>query len=172
VFLDLLEGKPLESSQTGGLVDIHVDLETLAGLADVPGELAGYGPVIADIARQVAADQEKAEWRYTVTDPDGELVSVGTTRRRPTAAQKRWVQAQNPTCVFPGCRMPAVGCDLDHTRRHVDGGPTTEANLEPACRHDHRVKDEGDWKLRRIRPGAYEWASPIGHTYITSGRSP
>ena len=45
-------------------VDLRVDLDTLNELNDHPGDLAGYGPVIADIARQVAEHETKAEWRH------------------------------------------------------------------------------------------------------------
>jgi hypothetical protein len=69
VFLDLLEGKTNRRSSSRGVVDIHVDLQTLAGLSEDPGELAGFGPVIADIARQVTERQDNAEWRFTVSDP-------------------------------------------------------------------------------------------------------
>ena len=59
VYLDLLLGA--DTNGKGGVVDIHVDLETLAGLSETPGELAGYGPVIADIARQTTNKQTKAK---------------------------------------------------------------------------------------------------------------
>ena len=55
VFTDLLMGETITSSGRGGCVDITVDLQTLAELSEAPGDLAGYGPVIADIARQVVA---------------------------------------------------------------------------------------------------------------------
>jgi hypothetical protein len=72
VFLDLLNGRHKHARNTGGrgVVDIQVDLTTLAGLDENPGELNGYGPVIADIARQVTQTQPGAEWRVTVTDPE------------------------------------------------------------------------------------------------------
>jgi hypothetical protein len=84
VFLDLLNGRQFEptrhtrnrQSTERGMVDLRVDLTTLAGLAEAPGELAGFGPVIADIARQVAGQQTDAEWRYTVTDPETEPSST------------------------------------------------------------------------------------------------
>ena len=38
-----------------GAISIHLGLGTLAMLDDNPGELPGYGPVIADVARQTAA---------------------------------------------------------------------------------------------------------------------
>jgi len=172
VFLDLLAGVDLNTAGRPATVDITVDLETLSGLTENPGELAGFGPVIADIARQVTAQQDKAEWRYTVTDPDNRVVHTGTTTRRPTTALKRLVQAQHRTCVFPGCRMPSGDCDLDHTVAVKDGGPTTDNNLAPLCRHHHRAKHQVPWKPRRLPNGDHQFTSPLGHTYITSGRSP
>ena len=103
VALDLLSGRANGNSSGRGTIDIHVDLATLAELSDAPGDLAGYGPVIADIARQVAVDQKNAEWRWTATDPGtGMVVHNGTTHRRPTADQTRHVESRNRTCVYPG----------------------------------------------------------------------
>ena len=173
VFLDLLAGVDLNTAGRLATVDITVDLETLTGLTENPGELAGFGPVIADIARQVIAEQEKAEWRWAVTDPDtARMVHTGTTTRRPTTALKRLVQAQHRTCVFPGCRMPSGDCDLDHTVAVIDGGPTTENNLAPLCRHHHRAKHQAPWKPRRLPNGDHQFTSPLGHTYTTGGRPP
>jgi hypothetical protein len=169
VLLDLLSGRSRHGKTTGAVVDIAVDLATLTRLADHPGELAGYGPVIADIARRVAEAQPDAEWRYIVTDPDtGAPVAVGTTRRRPSTLQRRTVQAHYQTCVFPGCRMPAAACDLDHRVPWSAGGPTTAANLGPVCRHDHIVvKHRVGWTYRRLPNGDHQWTSPLGHTYTT-----
>jgi len=136
------------------------------GLSENPGEIPGWGPVISDIARQVVSEEPDAEHRVIVTDPDtGAVLWNGITRRRPNTGQKRHVQTRNPTCVFPGCRMPASDCDLDHTQAWSEGGPTLIDNLAPGCRHDHRLKDKG-WTLERVRPGNYRWTSPLGHTYI------
>ena len=173
VFLDLLAGVDLDTSGRRATVDITVDLTTLTGLTENPGELAGFGPVIADIARQVTAEQDKAEWRYTVTDPDtAQVVHTGTTTRRPTTTLKRLVQASYRHCVFPGCRMPSGDCDLDHTVAVIDGGTTTDDNLAPLCRYHHRAKHQAPWKPRRLPNGDHRFTSPLGHTYITSGRSP
>jgi hypothetical protein len=192
VYVDLLCGEDITSGRTGvpghrnatdaqegvgrrsngdrrGSVDIRVDLTTLADLNDDPGHLAGYGPVIADIARKVADCNHDAEWRYTTTDPaTGRPVATGTTRRRPTASQRRAVAALNPTCVFPGCRMPAANTDLDHRRDWAQGGPTTLENLSPLCRHDHRIKHEGGWTYRMSDNGSARWTSRLGHSYTTA----
>ncbi|HDH03553.1 MAG TPA: HNH endonuclease, partial [Actinobacteria bacterium] len=175
VFLDLLEGRTSRGPAGRGIVDIHVDLETLARLADTPGELAGYGPVIADIVRQVTEQQQQdsGEWRFTVTDPaTDQLLHSGTTRRRPSAAQRRYVEARDRTCVFPGCRMPAVDSDLDHRVPWADGGPTTIWNLDPLCRHDHGIKHRAGWTHRPLPNGDHQWTTKLGHTYTTTGKPP
>ncbi|MGI8822811.1 MAG: HNH endonuclease [Acidimicrobiia bacterium] len=173
VLLDLLEGNGHQAGPGRGMVDIHVDLDTLAGLSQAPGELAGFGPVIADIARQVADQQHHTQWRWTATDPDTGLpVHHGTTRRRPTPGQRRQVETGNPTCVFPGCRIPATQCDLDHRIPWSQGGPTSNDNLTPLCRHDHRIRHQTGWTHQPLPGGDHQWTSPLGHTYTTSGQPP
>ena len=168
VYLDLLTGDIATRRQ--GTVDLVVDLTTLAGLDDNPGELAGYGPVTADVARKVAAESVEAEWRYTVT-VDGAPAHVGTTSRRPTASMQRLVQAKYRTCVFPGCRMPSTQCDLDHLVAVSDGGATEPCNLTPLCRKHHIAKHEAGWAYT-VNGNQVEWTSPTSHTYQTRGRSP
>jgi uncharacterized protein DUF222/HNH endonuclease len=173
VFLDLLEGHRYQADTGKGTVDLHVDLKTLTRLADHPGELAGYGPIVADVARQIAESQTRAEWRWTLTDPDtGQVIDNGTTRRRPDTGQRRHVETRNPTCIFPGCRVPATDCDLDHRTPWSEGGPTTLDNLVPLCRHDHQIRHRTGWTHQPLPEGDHQWTSRLGHTYTSSGRSP
>jgi hypothetical protein len=148
-----------------GLLDMRVDLATLAGLAEKAAEIAGLGPVIADVARRFADRHPNAEWQATICDQNGDVVDVITTSRRPTRQLSRLVDADQPVCVFPGCRMPARECDYDHLLPVSEGGATSRRNGGPKCRHDHRLKDNG-WKHQRNR-GEDLWASPLGHTYLT-----
>jgi hypothetical protein len=129
--------------------------------------------VIADIARQVADDQEAAEWRFTATDTSsGRPVVDGTTSRRPTRRLRRAVEARDRHCVFPGCRMPAVDCDLDHEVRWADGGATCLDNLVAACRRHHVIRHRFGWLHRRQGDGEHLWVSPLGHCYTTNGQPP
>ena len=186
VLLGLLAGTGPAVAGQKGVVDIHAELTSLTRLTNDPGYLAGYGPVIADIARQVTEDQQDGQWRYTITD-GGRLVSNGITRRRPTKSERRYVEARDPICVFPGCRMPATSCDIDHRITWGEGGPTHQTNLAPLCRHDHNtIKHKAGWTYDQLseaefgedklepRPwrGDYQFTSHLGHTYTTSGRSP
>ena len=173
VFLDLLEGRSYQGASARGTVDLHVDLETLTRLADHPGELAGYGPIVADLARQIAENQSRAEWRWTLNDrATGQVIDNGITRRRPTTGQRRLVETRLPNCIFPGCRVPASDCDLDHTTPWAEGGPTTIDNLVPLCRHDHQVRHRSGWTHQPLPNGDHQWTSRVGHTYTTSGHPP
>jgi len=172
VYMDLLQGImpsgcDAPSGNGAGTVEIVCDLATLTELADHPGELSGYGPVIADIARQIALRQQESDWRYTMVDETGQPVHVGTTSRRPTSTQKRRIQARHRTCVFPGCRMPSIVCDIDHTVAVADGGETCDCNLAPLCRHDHCIKHANGWTYDVLPNNRIRWISPLGHTYTT-----
>jgi hypothetical protein len=171
VLLDLLDGK---QTATGGTVELRVDLATLARLVDHPGELGGYGPVVADLARQVAERYVHGEWRFVVTDPtSGMPLDGGITRRRPTTRQRRTVEMRDPTCIFPGCQMPSSGCDLDHRIPYSQHRQTTVPGLAPICRHDHvTIRHRAGWVHRALPDGDHLWTSRLGHTYTTSGRSP
>ncbi len=172
VIMDLLDPAVSEARPRRGAVVMKVDLSTLARLAESAGDLGGYGPVIADIARQVADESHHAEWRYVVTGSGGQPIVGGITRRRPTAAQRRTIQTLYPTCAFPGCRMPATQSDLDHTTPHADDGPTSLHNLAPLCRHDHMVRHGAGWSYRRTDEGDHEWTSPLGRRYRAVAQPP
>jgi hypothetical protein len=169
VYLDLLLGN--ETGNKRGVVNLHVDLTTLAKLNDNPGELAGYGLIVAGIARQIA--QHAGQWRWTLDDETGSnALANGLVRRRPTSAQRRRVEAVNPTCVFPGCRAPSTNSDLDHRVEWAKGGPTRTDHLAPFCRHHHTTRHHGHWNYRRLPDGDYLFTSRTGHQYTTSGQSP
>lgn len=173
IAIDLLSGNPTFQNTKAGKVDVLVDLETLARLNDHPGELAGYGPVIADIARQVAESSD-GQWRYRVTDPDTEVpVHMGVTRkRRHNNHQKRQIELRDQACVFPGCRTPATDCDIDHIETWAETGVTTIDDSGPGCRHDHVARHKFDWTYQRLPNGDYLWTSRLGTQYTKSGRPP
>jgi hypothetical protein len=172
VAVDLLQGKCVHGVTVGGGGGVVVTVPgvVLAGLSDQPGDLGGYGPVFAEIARKTVMENVDGEWRFVVTD-NGRPVATGTLARRPNAGQQRQVRAAYSKCVHPGCREDAWDCDLDHRRQRRHGGATCVHNLAPLCRFHHRSKDEGGWKLQRLDNGDHQWTSPLGHTY-TKKRGP
>jgi hypothetical protein len=169
IAVDLLTGT---TSPTVGRIHLTVDLATLAGLADTPGDLAGYGSILADITRQYVEDGD-GSWDWTVVHPDsGMPVADGHTKRRHTASQRRRLMVRHSTCVAPGCRMPTIDCDLDHTTPYSESGVTDTDDSAPLCRHHHCIRHQTGWSYKHLPNGDIVWTSPLGTTYTTSGRSP
>ncbi len=135
---------------------IVIDAATLLGLADNPGELVGFGPIPATLARRLAADS--GTWRRLVTDPvAGHLLDYGTSTYSPSAALREYILARDRTCQFPGCARAAYLCDLDHVQPFtgdVDGGTTSADNLLTLCRRHHRLKTHNNWSLHIHPPQA------------------
>ncbi|MGH3813530.1 MAG: DUF222 domain-containing protein [Pseudonocardiaceae bacterium] len=152
----------------GGGVDVRVTIPytALLGADDLPGELAGYGPIPAAVARDLAAG---GTWRRILTDPvSGRPLDYGTTRYRPPAHLAGLVITRDQTCQFPGCRVPAHRCDLDHGIPHnpAEGtGPTSETNIGPKCRNHHQIKQTPGWSVTHHPDGCTTWVTPSGHVY-------
>ncbi|MFC7405297.1 HNH endonuclease signature motif containing protein [Georgenia alba] len=155
-------------------VHVTVAAGTLLGLDDEPAEMAGYGPIPAELARRIAQD---ATWRGLFTDARGEFVALGTKAYRPGAVLSRAVRARDVRCTFPGCRQPAVYCDLDHLDAYDPAladraQQTTESNLHPLCRRHHNLKTNGTWAVRRQDGGGRVWIAPTNHTYTRRPEPP
>lgn len=154
--------------QRGGGVDVRVMVPytVLLGADEQPAELAGYGPIPAAVARDLAAG---GTWRRILTDPaSGRPVDYGTTRYRPPAHLAELVITRDQTCQFPGCRVPAHRCDIDHSIPYDPDhgtGTTSETNLGPKCRRHHQVKQTPGWSVTHHPDGCTTWSTPSGHQY-------
>ncbi|MCH6169590.1 HNH endonuclease signature motif containing protein [Pseudonocardia alaniniphila] len=161
-------GVPAVTNKVSVQIRVTVPLDTLRGTSNEPGELAGYGPIPAEHARELAADPDSV-WRRLVTDPfSGALLDYGTTRYRPPPHLTEHLIARHQYCQHPGCRVPAHLCDLDHNQPYdpANGqGPTSAANLGPKCRPHHRLKGYPGWSLTQYVDGSIVWTTPSGHTY-------
>jgi hypothetical protein len=149
-------------------VNVTVDLPTLMGLAENPGQLAGYGAIPASVAREIAAD---ARWKRFITEPiTGNLLDFGRESYEPPQALKDFLIARDRTCRFPGCRRSAILSDLDHAQSWDSGGETSTSNLGALCRRHHRMKTHIGWKLESFDDGSARWTSPLGKSYLTPAR--
>lgn len=146
------------------VVHVTVGVGTLMGVNDLPGEIAGYGPIPADMARDIAAD---GVWKRLLVDPSsGALVDFGRNVYRPPAALRDFVRARDRTCRKPGCLRPAHQCDIDHTVPFPEG-PTNRCNNGVHCRHHHLMKHHAGWSLQQDETGVFTWTTPTGHIYKT-----
>jgi hypothetical protein len=154
-------------------VTITMTLQTLTGMTDDPAVIPGWGPVLAEIARNVALDQNTTpSWEYAITDQHGRLLHCGPIRRRPYAQHQRFTRLRDLTCRAPNCRWPAAFCDTDHRKAYTSGGTSNHHNLEPLCRRHHRLKHEKNLTLHHRGDGAYEWHAPNGETWHVPADEP
>ncbi|MCR2825448.1 HNH endonuclease signature motif containing protein [Microbacterium sp. zg.Y909] len=145
-------------------VQITIPAATLTGEGTEPAELVGYGPIDPDTARHLAATAEV--WERLFTSPTtGAVLQVDT--YRPSMQMRRFLDARDEHCRFPGCRRPARQCDGDHTIDAALGGATRVTNLANLCpgRH-HPVKHGTAWSVVQKPDGILEWTSPTGRVYV------
>ncbi|WP_172828933.1 HNH endonuclease signature motif containing protein, partial [Mycobacterium sp. 1164966.3] len=86
----------------------------------------------------------------------------------PSKALADFVRCRDLTCRWPGCDVPAMRCDLDHTIPHAQGGPTHAGNLKCYCRTHHLVKTFWGWKEQQLPDGTLILTSPAGQTHVTT----
>lgn len=188
VLVDLVAGRlgspaggdpvaPGTGRSTSVSVAVTVPVLTLLGVSEEPGTLDGIHPIDAETARRLAA--HAPSFTRLLTHPvSGAVLTVDRGTYRVPRDLRRWVQALHPTCTFAGCGRRTRDCDLDHIEPHGRGGPTSAANLEPLCRHHHRVRHRTLWRRDRnpvlSHPsGAHSvWASPTGHRALPAPELP
>ncbi len=76
------------SGRGRGGIELRGRLSTLLGRDQYPGEIAGWGPVHAELARDLILTLARAEWRFAITDDHGHLRHAGITCARPTGSPR------------------------------------------------------------------------------------
>ncbi|MBY6062371.1 HNH endonuclease signature motif containing protein [Microbacterium esteraromaticum] len=167
----LLTATPSEDLGTGmdnitATVQVTVSANTLLGDDDRPGQLDGNGELHPEVARTFAG--RSTAWTRLFLDPTGQLTATDT--YMPTAGIRRFLQARDQHCRFPGCRMPIHRTELDHNHDHALGGPTSLDNLAHLCKTHHALKhpdipEQHRWRARQLPGGDLQWTAPNGSTY-------
>ena len=137
-------------------VQVTIDLPTLLHLREHPGTLGRFGPIPAQVARELAAD---AQWQLFVHEPvTGYLLNQGDQTYRPETQLDRFVKARDVTDRFPGATTPATSCENDHQIPFGPkaGGETSAHNLAspgqtPPPRENLRRLDPETPRPRRHR---------------------
>ncbi|MTD13284.1 DUF222 domain-containing protein [Nakamurella sp. YIM 132087] len=147
---------------------ITISLQALAGLADHPGDMSGFGCISPDLARQLL----KAANSITllVIDPEtGAPVGVSDRVYVPPGSLRRKVMLLTQTCSWVGCNRKAERCDVDHGEpfdhnNPAAGGKTTLRNLRPLCRFHHRLKTFTAWTTTEHADRTATLVSALGRT--------
>jgi hypothetical protein len=95
-----------------------------------------------------------------------------TTLHRATAV------GRDARCRFPGCKVPADRCELDHIINSPftdpsSDGPTSIRNCACLCRTHHQLKTKKLWKVHTPDDGiTLHWTGPAGVTATTVASGP
>jgi hypothetical protein len=153
---------------------VTVAADVLCGARDGSAELVGYGLVPGVVARRIAAE---SEWTTVVTEGRTGVVLQRSKAYRPSPSLVGAVIDRDVTCTFPGCRIPAPRCDIDHVEPFRKDRPAEDQtrldNLQPLCRHHHRLKTHGQWfPTRDAVTGVTTWRSAMGFAYTRDASLP
>jgi hypothetical protein len=153
---------------------LTISADTLTGASDDPAYLNGYGPIIASLARKVAAT---GTWRCALINGiHGTLEGLGTStytpEYTPTAPLRRHLIARDTHCRWPGCTRPARRCHVDHVVPYSKGGATCDCNTEILCAHHHRIKHETGFTVHfstnpEHPPGTIVFTTPAGRQHLS-----
>lgn len=158
------------SDRPGVMVNLVVSDDVLWGDSQDAGHLDGYGPVPADLARELALGDDDglgSRWfRRIYTSPaTGSLVAMDSKARSMPAAIARVLRARDRVCRTPWCDAPIR--HSDHVEGVADGGETSERNGQGLCEACNYAKQAPGWRARPS-PGirhTVTFSTPTGHVY-------
>ncbi|QBJ97695.1 HNH endonuclease [Rhodococcus sp. ABRD24] len=152
-------------------VHLTVSDRTLFGSRDETAHVRGYGPIPADVARELvhaAATSGVAELRRVYTRPDtGAVVAMDRNTRLFPASLAELIRLRDPVCRTPWCDAPVR--HIDHIHPAADGGPTTLENGQGLCEACNYAKQAPGWVAESINSpdGRHRVriTTPTGHTH-------
>jgi hypothetical protein len=136
------------------------DFETLEGDAVGVCETDRGVRLSPETMRRIACD---AFISSALIDAKSSVLDQGRATRTFTREQYRALLVQYPTCVAPGCKVPASECQMHHIDWWDREGPTDVGNGAPLCWHDHHLVHEQHWRIERdAATGTIDWYRPDG----------
>jgi Domain of unknown function (DUF222) len=162
------EGCNGDASPSRHSLIVATTLETLQsgiGAADIQG----HGTLTAGAARRLACDRGIIP---AVLGTDSEILDLGTPNRLATPTMRRHIALRDGGCLFPGCDRPPTFTEAHHRRHWIDGGPTSEKNLDSFCLFHHHLVHEGGWTYQIIDTDTLKFFPPGDRPPITSKRKP
>jgi Domain of unknown function (DUF222)/HNH endonuclease len=149
-------------------VVVHAPLELLVGCSDdAVAEIAGVGPVPAEVVRRLACD---ANVDLAVEDHNGTILDQGRARRDPTPVQRIEIDRRDKGCRFSGCSYSEFTV-VHHIVHWVHGGLTNLDNLVTLCGRHHRAVHELGWTMSGDANGVLTFTGPHGRS-MRSAPSP
>lgn len=169
---DAARSRPTESVA----VNVVVSDRALFGDCSDPAFVDGYGPVSADLARDLvhrAGSAGLARLRKVYSVPEsGAVVTMDRRTRLFPKDLASLIRIRDRTCRTPYCDAPIR--HIDHIRPAADGGAMSLANGQGFCVACNHATQGRNWHARgRIGPSGRHGSvitTPTGHRY--SGEAP
>ena len=113
--------------------------------------------VSADTIRRMACDCNIH--RY-ITNPLGTVIDYARTTRVVSDTLFDVLVIRDHGCRWPGCGIPAGGCDAHHATHWLDGGHTKPDNLVLLCWFHHHLLHEQHWSIEPLGGGHFNLNNP------------
>ncbi|MFB9312562.1 HNH endonuclease [Nocardioides plantarum] len=160
------------------VVDLVMSDGSLLGADPEPATVPGWGPVPAQVAREMvarASDALQAWVRRLYADPAGHLVAMTTRQRLATEGLATFLSVRDQgTCRTPWCDAPIR--HADHVVAWADGGPTDADQLQGLCEACDYAKQAPGWRQRVADDDsgrhAVETTTPAGQRYRSRAPAP
>ena len=160
-------------------VNLVLTDETLLGGDNAPGDIDGYGPIPAAVARglvfgAVTDQRARATLRRLYAHPrSGALVAMESRARLFPRGLAAFIGLRDQRCRTPYCDAPIR--HRDHAQPWAHGGPTTATNALGSCECCNYTKEADGWRVSTTvdenHTHTAEFTTPTGHRY-RSGAPP
>lgn len=154
-------------------VNLVISDESLLGGASTPASIIDYGPIPADVARQLvwaawADPKARATLRRLYASPEsGALVALESRSRLFPRGLATFIGLRDQSCRTPYCDAPVR--HRDHATPWRRGGQTTAENGLGTCEQCNYAKEAPGWRVTAAtgEPGCHtaEFTTPTGATY-------
>ncbi len=157
-------------------VNLVLSDETLLAGGQEPAHLEGYGPIPAELGRDLVLaagldEQAAAAVRRLYAQPGtNKLVAMESKARAFPKALARFIALRDQICRTPYCNARIR--HTDHVKPHAHHGPTSADNGDGLCEHCNYVKEEPGWQAAASydRYGRHTIAltTPTGAVYTST----
>ncbi len=169
----VLSKDPATDTRPAVMINVVVSDQVLLGDSDDPAYVEGYGPIPADLARELSASTRAWVRRLYAVPETGRLVAMDSTARLMPDQLARMIRLRDQRCRTRWCDAPIR--QSDHVRAVAEGGETSEPNGQGLCEACNRAKQAPGW---RARPSPDEvrhtvkTTTPTGHSYTSTAPAP
>lgn len=157
---------------TGNKIELGLVMtdRSVLGDADDTAHIDGYGPIPAELGREILTDTLAAGeqlWlrRLYASPTTGELVAMDSRARTYPAGLAKLIRLRDQVCRTPWCDAPIRHTDHAHTV--TDGGETSAENGQGLCEACNLAKEAPGWHARPSPDGSIETTTPTGHRHRT-----